>query len=328
MCDHCACILMRRGFENPTGDQVESLALCFLHRALMALEKTLRDFNLPEPAIAVEQLKRNRLIQEELDYPIEQLRRQVEEGSATLNNDQRRAYDAIVAAYEGDTGGLFFIDGPGGIGKTYLENLLLKKVRANGHIALAVVSSDIAALLLEGGRTTHSRLAISLEPTADSVYRISKQCVLADLIRLARLILWDEAPMTHKLAFEALDRTLRDLSGNDEPFGGKVFVMAGDFHQVLPVVRKGTRADTAVASIRKSSLWTHGYVRVLCLRTNMRAGGDQVYPDLGNRTFTDWLLAVGDNRIPPMEEGSDFIPCPQSMELPRGSPLMSAVYSD
>jgi hypothetical protein len=199
---------MRRGFENPTGDQVESLALCFLRRALMALGKTLGDFNLPEPAVAVEQLERNRLIQEELDYPIKQLGRQVEEGSATLNNDQRRAYDAIVAAYEGDIGSLFFIDGPGGTGKTYLENLLLKKVQANGHIALAVASSSIAALLLEGARTAHSRLAIPLEPTADSVCRISKQCVLADLIQLARLILWDEAPMTHKLAFEALDRTL------------------------------------------------------------------------------------------------------------------------
>jgi len=29
-----------------------------------------------------------------------------------------------------------------------------------------------------------------------------------------------------------------------------------------------------------------------------------------------------------MEEGSDFIPCPQNMELPRGSSLISAVYGD
>ena len=53
--------------------------------------------------------------------------------------------------YESGQTGIFFIDGPGGTGKTYLENLLLKKIHSNQHIALAVASSGIAALLLEGG---------------------------------------------------------------------------------------------------------------------------------------------------------------------------------
>ncbi len=42
--------------------------------------------------------------------------------------------------------------------------------------------------------------------------------------------------MTNKLAFEAMDRTLRDLTDRNEPFGGIVFVMSGDFRQVLPVI--------------------------------------------------------------------------------------------
>jgi hypothetical protein len=41
-----------------------------------------------------------------------------------------------------------------------LYNLLLAKVRREGDIALAVASSGIAALLLEGGRTAHSRFMI------------------------------------------------------------------------------------------------------------------------------------------------------------------------
>jgi hypothetical protein len=44
-----------------------------------------------------------------------------------------------------------------------------------------------------------------------------------------KFILWDEALMTNKLAFEAMDRTFRDLTDRNEPFGDIVFIMSGDF---------------------------------------------------------------------------------------------------
>jgi len=34
---------------------------------------------------------------------------------------------------------------------------------------------------------------------------------VAELVRKADLIIWDEAPMMHRRTFEAVDRTLRDL---------------------------------------------------------------------------------------------------------------------
>jgi len=46
-----------------------------------------------------------------------------------------------------------------------------------------------------------------------------------------------EAPMAHHFASEAVDQTLRDLMKavdpdlQDQPFGGKVIVFGGDFHQ-------------------------------------------------------------------------------------------------
>lgn len=67
------------------------------------------------------------------------------------------------------------------------------------------------------------------------------------LVRAAKLIIWDEAPMMHRWCFEAADRSLRDImSKNDplnefRPFGGMTVVLGGDFRQILPVVRKGTR---------------------------------------------------------------------------------------
>jgi hypothetical protein len=54
------------------------------------------------------------------------------------------------------------------------------------------------------------------------------------LIQCASLVIWDEAFMTHRMAFEALDRTFRDLLQTNLatnaalPFGGKVIVLGGD----------------------------------------------------------------------------------------------------
>lgn len=57
------------------------------------------------------------------------------------------------------------------------------------------------------------------------------------------MIIWDEVAMTKKQAVEALDTTLQDIMGCQLPFGGKVMLFGGDFHQVLPVVARGTRAQ-------------------------------------------------------------------------------------
>jgi hypothetical protein len=97
---------------------------------------------------------------------------------------------------------------------------------------------------------------------------------MASLLEETSLILWDEAPMTSRYCFEALDRTLRDvLSCNDVaksslPFGGKTVILGGDFRQILPVVEGGSRNEIIDASLIASPLWRH--VTVLALKENMR----------------------------------------------------------
>ncbi|KAL7212076.1 hypothetical protein ACSBR2_014860 [Camellia fascicularis] len=88
-----------------------------------------------------------------------------------------------MEAVECNIGAIFFVDGPGGIGKTYLYCALLASIRSQGRIAIATTTSGIAATLLPGGRTTHSRFKIPLNPEASSVCTITKQSDLAELIR-------------------------------------------------------------------------------------------------------------------------------------------------
>jgi ATP-dependent DNA helicase PIF1 len=59
--------------------------------------------------------------------------------------------------------------------------------------------------------------------------------------------------MTKRQAVEALDNSLRDIMDRHElPFGGKTIVLGGDFRQVLPVVKKGSRGQIVGASLRRS----------------------------------------------------------------------------
>ncbi|GFW30752.1 ATP-dependent DNA helicase [Trichonephila clavipes] len=53
-------------------------------------------------------------------------------------------------------------DAPGDTGKTFLNSIILATIKSQNNIALAIVSSGIAATLLDGGRTAHSALKLPL----------------------------------------------------------------------------------------------------------------------------------------------------------------------
>lgn len=85
---------------------------------------------------------------------------------------------------------------------------------------------------------------------------------MATLIRKCKVIVWDEATMSNKLALEAVERTFLDIRANTMLFGGIAMVFSGDFRQTLPVVRGGTRANEVDACFKESQLWEH--VDALC----------------------------------------------------------------
>ena len=73
----------------------------------------------------------------------------------TLNTEQIFAFDSIMTAVGSVSSPqrIFFLDGPGGSGKTYLYRTLLSHIRGDNDNALTVASTGIAANLLDGGRT-------------------------------------------------------------------------------------------------------------------------------------------------------------------------------
>ncbi|XP_071704431.1 uncharacterized protein [Rutidosis leptorrhynchoides] len=243
-------------------------------------------------------ISENHLIIDELSYDKSSLTNEHSDFITKLTFKQKEAYDQIIKAVDHGKGGVFFLYGYGGTGKTFLWKTLSAALRRKGEIVLNVVSSGIAVLLLSGGRTAHSRFHIPLHPTDESFCSISPSSKLGELIRRTKLFIWDEALMVNKMCIEALDRSMRDICRQSNPdsmdtlFGGKTVVFGGDFRQILPVIQKGKREDIVDASLNSSYLWD--YVTVLKLTVNMRLCGNG---DVGESEDEDLLITDLDDPI-------------------------------
>ncbi len=135
----------------------------------------------------------------------------------------------------------FFIDGPGGTGKTFLYNTLIDIIRGDCGVIIPVASTGIAGDLLKGGKTVHSQFQLPLNLNENSVSSIKKTDPKANILRNCKLIIWDEAPMSTVHALNAVDKLLRLLMNNHIEFGGKCILLGGDFRQTLPVVFRGSK---------------------------------------------------------------------------------------
>jgi PIF1 helicase. len=49
--------------------------------------------------------------------------------------------------------------------------------------------------------------------------------------------------MAHEKSLETLDRTMKDLQNNHNQFGGAMILLAGNFHQTLPVIPRSTSVE-------------------------------------------------------------------------------------
>ncbi|KAF7801897.1 ATP-dependent DNA helicase PIF1-like [Senna tora] len=218
----------------------------------------------------------NKLMSEELTYDKKILRSDHVSLYVRLTSEQTNIYNLIVDVVNQQHGSVFFVNGFGGFGKTFIWNTLTSTLRSCGDIVLAVASSGIASQLIPGGRTAHSRFAIPLDCNENSICNIIQASDLTNLLIHTKLIIWDKAPMTPRYCFEALDKPLSDICGKDnsdcqrQPFGGKVIVFDGDFRQILRIIPRGSRQDIVLSSLNSSYILDS--CKVLTLTKNMRIG--------------------------------------------------------
>ncbi|KAK9280130.1 hypothetical protein L1049_013817 [Liquidambar formosana] len=271
---------------NNSAINIRSQVLHFITTILKSMGWKLDEYNLIDNSIVVD--NENFASREMVDELFVEVTKTNLQSVNSLNFEQKVAFNLIMSKINNNESGGFFLDGPGGTGKTFLYCALLATIRSMNHVALAIATVGIVASILPGSCIAHSRFKIPIDSDDQLNCSVSKQSNLAELLRAAKIIIWDRAFMAKRQAIEAFDNMLRDLMDYQLLFGGKVVVFGGDFHQVLPVLPKATLEQTKEASLVKSKLWSE--LKVLTLTQNMRLRF--------NASFTDYLLRVG-NRIEP-----------------------------
>lgn len=319
ICDDIPLNLRRRGFQHPTDEIIQDFGLWELDQLLRESGHELKEWpSMPQPSRNWAAHRTNTLISEQLDYDQQRERELLQQRLPLLNEAQSAAFTSIIASIRENQPKIFFISGPGGTGKTFLYRVICNQLRGDGEIVLCVASSGISALLLPGGRTSHSTFQIPIDIHEDSLCNFSKTSNRADLMRAARAIIWDEVGAQHRHCVEAVDRTLRDVRNDERPFGGLTVILGGDFQQTLPVVRRGTREEIVEATICKSALWDA--VEVHYLEENMRVRDDPNAAD-----FARWLLDIGHGRN---LDSEGKISIPNSMCVSSYEDLVDFIYED
>nr|XP_043638232.1 uncharacterized protein LOC122609239 [Erigeron canadensis] len=136
--------------------------------------QSLSDFGLPLPNESILAVLTNRLLLEEKTYDRDALTIEHTTLYSALNSKQLHIYNHVLANLDGSLQVLLFIYGHGGTGKTFLWRTIISALRSRRKVVLAVAASGIAALLLPGGRTAHSRFKIPLDLTEQSTCHIKK----------------------------------------------------------------------------------------------------------------------------------------------------------
>lgn len=172
-----------------TDDELQGGLFYELEADLAFYGKSLKDFAIELPPRHLLEMLKNRAIMEERSYDPEVLKRESEAMVPKLNLQQRIIFERILDAVNSQRQELMFLYGHGGTGKTFVWKSLVYTLRSRRKIVLAVASSGIAALLLPGGRTAHSRFKLPINLTDELVCIVKKNTQLANLLKQTDLII-------------------------------------------------------------------------------------------------------------------------------------------
>ena len=189
--------------------QLKTLVTLDIKQRLQSWDRDLKTFRIPEPSLEeLESVSFNAvsklpvLVREELMFEVDDMKEISDKRKSMFTDSQRAVFDLAMESVITDIPLHMFIDARGGTGKTFILNAILAAVRCiesdkGGSIALATGTTGKASNLLHLGRTFHSRFKAVLSPHSESVCNIDARSTLADLIRMAKIIIIDEAPMLH-----------------------------------------------------------------------------------------------------------------------------------
>uniref|UniRef100_A0A0L8IDP5 ATP-dependent DNA helicase n=1 Tax=Octopus bimaculoides TaxID=37653 RepID=A0A0L8IDP5_OCTBM len=97
--------------------------------------------------------------------------------------------------------------------------------------------------------------------------------------------------MAHIKAFEAVDRTLRDIRNCNSMVANDTVLLSRDFQQTLPVVPRGIKVDLLKTGEERLSIDEEQFLTLnpLCISTHSVYVLDEIFPNLLHNYYnTDW----------------------------------------
>ncbi|KAI7934342.1 hypothetical protein MJO28_017129 [Puccinia striiformis f. sp. tritici] len=175
----------------------------------------------------------------EIEEEMSDVKQRLNKNCLNFNREQEDFFWAVKTSLKKGPPRLFYLDGPGGTGKTLLLNTLIDYATFSGIKTQVVAASGVAALLLllKGGQTAHSAFKIPIDAEENAECFIEPDTNLGAKLKEVKLIIWDEVVTMHRYSIEAIDKTLQRICSSTLPFGGKHVIFSGDFRQILPVVK-------------------------------------------------------------------------------------------
>ena len=296
-------------FPDIPQNDVHNIGLYEIKKLLAPMGMALIDLGLDEPAPlhhSYLSFVNNNIGQ--IVYNIPHERRMCEQMKIQLNAEQLHIFEQVEQALIHHRECRIFIDGPGGSGKTFLYKAICHLVRGRGETIFATAWSGLAASLLEGGQTCHSRFGLPVPFTNESTTRFSAGSDQARAINNARVILGDEASIIPGHFLIELDRLLKDFSTVLLTFGNKIILTSGDFRQTLPVCPGATRTQIIAQCINQTDLFRQAFTK-FSLTQNMRVNPEEM-------EFKSWLMDLGNGQLPRYENmPPDLILLPERVVL-------------
>jgi ATP-dependent DNA helicase PIF1 len=142
------------------------------------------------------------------------------------------------------TGASVFLTGEPGSGKTHTVNRYIEALKRHG-VGYAYTASTGIAATHGHGVTIHAWSGIGVR---DALSRrdldvLAANRRLATRLERTRVLIIDEISMLPARSLTLVDEICRHVRGSPMPFGGLQVVLAGDFFQLPPVVRRDGNAD-------------------------------------------------------------------------------------
>jgi ATP-dependent DNA helicase PIF1 len=151
-----------------------------------------------------------------------------------LSPEQLHAFENFTLGHN------LFISGPGGVGKSFLIDTMVKHAESNGKkIAVTALTGCAAILLGVKARTIHSWSGIKFMNTSvtddDIIKRISRNRTSSSTWNSTHILVVDEVSMMSIRMFELLNKIGQSIRRSMKPFGGLQVIFTGDFYQLPPV---------------------------------------------------------------------------------------------